>query len=256
VAGIDSGHVDTKAVVMSGGKVLGYASAPTRLDPATAAGTALNGALADAGMSQSELAGIVSTGIFRDVLESPALHVTATVSEHMADARGALFLNQKARTVVDLGGNVHKIIRFDRAGNLADVAQNDKCADGLGIFLSTAAHSLGLSEPELSELALGSTGSHAIAIQCSLSAQTDATDLVCQGIAAADVARAALGYVVERVASLCRSMPLAEEVVVAGGLAQSAALVGQLRTALGVHLSLPERPQYVGAIGAAVRGQP
>ncbi len=256
VAGIDAGHVHTKAIVMRGHDLLGAGSAPTRLDPISAAQAALDEALAQAGIAIGDLTAIVATGIYRDVIGSSRLRVTRTVPEHMADASGALFFNEAARTIVDIGGNIHKVVRFDGAGNLLDVAQNDKCADGLGFFFSTAAGSLGLSEDQMSELAAGASDEGALAIQCAFSAQSDATDLVCRGIPGADVAGAILGYVVERVRSLCRSMPLEREVVVAGGLARSAELVRRLQAVLGRDLSVPELPQYAGAIGAVMRGQP
>ncbi len=157
LAGLDAGHVNTKAVIMRGEEILGYCTVPTGFDVVAAAQTALNGASENAGISRSELGGIVTTGIFRDMVKVPPLNVTGTVPEYVADAKGALFLNKNSRTVIDIGGNIHKAIRYDQNGNLLDVIQNDKCADGLGIFYTTMAKAMGLSERELSELALKST---------------------------------------------------------------------------------------------------
>jgi len=253
LAGLDAGHVDTKAVIMRGQQILGYAKVPTGFDVIAAAQSALNGALENAGVSADELAGMATTGIFRDEAKVLPLEGIATVPEYVADAKGALFLNKDSRTVIDIGGNIHKAVRYDGNGDLLDVTQNDKCADGLGIFYTTTAKAMGLSEQEMSELALQSGKNLSVAIQCALSAQSDAIDLVCQGVDIADVANAVSKFIGERVADMCTYMSLTKEIVVAGGLAKSRALVGHLARLLKADLRVLDLPEYVGAIGAAMR---
>jgi predicted CoA-substrate-specific enzyme activase len=252
VAGLDVGHVYTKAVIMRGQEILGYRTVPTGFDGVAAAETALNHALENVGISRGELTGIVSTGIFRDMVKVPPLNVTTTVPEYVADAKGAFFLNKNSRTVIDIGGNTHKAMHYDQNGNLLDVIQNDKCADGLGIFYTTIAKAIGLSEQEMSELALKSTRDVSIAIQCALSAESEAIDLMCQGVDTADVADAVSKFMSERVAAMCTYMPLTKEIVVAGGLAKSKALIKHLSRLIKQDVSVLDLPEYVGAIGAAI----
>ena len=252
VAGLDAGHVHTKAIIMKEQEILGYATAPTGFDVVAAAETALNHALDTVGVARCELAGIVATGLFRDMIEAPPLNVTTTVPDYMADAKGALFLNKNSRTVIDIGGNIHKAMHYDQNGNLLDVIQNDKCADGLGIFYTMMARALGLSEQEMSELALKSTKDVSIAIQCALSAESEAIDLMCQGVEAADVADAISKFMSERVAAMCTYMSLTREVVVAGGLAKSPALIKHLSSLIRQEVSVVDLPEYVGAIGAVM----
>ena len=252
LAGLDVGHVTTKVVLVNGEDILGYATAPTGLDVNAAARSALHAALETAGVAHSELGGILATGIFRDVIQDLPLTVTATIPDYMADAKGALFLNRKSRSVIDMGGNIHKAVSYDEKGNLLDVIQNDKCADGLGIFYTTMADALGVSEEDLSELALKSTRSVSVAIQCALSAESEAIDLLCQGVDVTDVADAISRFIIERVAAMCSSMPLKREIVVAGGLAKSKALMKHLRVLLKQDVSVSRFPDYVGAIGAVM----
>ncbi|MFH1350457.1 MAG: acyl-CoA dehydratase activase [Pseudomonadota bacterium] len=252
LAGLDAGHIHTKAIIMRGQEILGYCTVPTGFDVIGAAQTALNDASGKAGISRGELGGIVATGIFRDVTEVPPLNVTETVPEYVAHAKGALFLNKNSRTVIDIGGNIHKAIRYDQDGNLLDVVQNDKCADGLGIFYTSISKAVGLSEQEMTELALKSTRNLSIAIQCSLSAESDAIDLMCQGMDIADVADAISRFIAERVADMCISMSLTREIVVAGGLAKSQALIKHLASLIKEDLSVLNLPEYVGAIGAVI----
>jgi predicted CoA-substrate-specific enzyme activase len=252
LAGLDVGHVTTKAVIMKGQEILGYSTGPTGFDVVAAAQTALNHALDNVGVSRGELAGIVATGIFRDMIKVPPLNVTRTLPDYAADAKGALFLDKNSRTVIDIGGNIHKAIRYGQNGNIVDVIQNDKCADGLGIFYTTMAKAIGVSEQELSELALKSTKNVSVAIHCAVSAESEAIDLMCQGVDIADVADAISRFIVERVAAMCTVMPLAQEIVVAGGLAKSKALMKHLPGLLKQDVSVLNLPEYVGAIGAVI----
>ncbi|MGZ6275257.1 MAG: acyl-CoA dehydratase activase [Syntrophales bacterium] len=252
VAGLDAGHITTKALIMSGREILGYYIVPTGFDVVAAAETALNHVLENIGISRRELAGIVSTGIFRELMKGPTLNVTMTVPEYVSDAKGAFFLNKSSRTVIDIGGNIHKAMHYDQNGSLLDVIQNDKCADGLGIFYTTMAKALGLSEQEMSELALKSTKEVSIAIQCALSAEAEAIDLMCQGIDTADVADAVSKFISERVAAMCTYLPLTKEIVAAGGLAKSPAMIKHLSRLLKKDVGVLRLPEYVGAIGAAI----
>jgi len=252
LAGLDAGHVNTKAVIMRENEILGYCTVPTGFDAVAAAQTALTDALGNAGISRAELDEIVATGIFGDMTKAPPLNVTQAVPDYVADAQGALFLNENSRTVIDIGGNIHKAIRYDQNGNLLDVTQNDKCADGLGIFYTTMSKALGLREQEMSELALTSTKNLSVAIQCALSAESDAIDLMCQGEDIADVADAISRFIVERVADMCTYMTLTKEVVVAGGLAKSQAVIKHLPSLINQDVSVLNLPEYVGAIGAVI----
>ncbi len=252
IAGVDSGHIHTKAVIIRGRDILGYATADTGFNVVRAADAALKGAVKNAAISESKLIGVVSTGIYKETVNLPSLHITARIAEYVADARGAFFLNEKSRTMIDIGGNIHKAVHYDHRGVLLDVIQNDKCADGLGIFYTSMAKLMGLSEEKLSELALKSTGHVSLAIQCALSAESDAIDLISQGTAAADVADAISKFIAERVAAMSTYMPLTKEIVIAGGLAKSPAVVKHLSNLIKREVSVPDLPEYVGAIGAAM----
>jgi activator of 2-hydroxyglutaryl-CoA dehydratase len=68
----------------------------------------------------------------------------------------------------------------------------------------------------------------------------------------ADVADAISRFIVERVAAMCTSISLAQEIVVAGGLAKSKAVMKHLPGLLRQDVSVLNLPEYVGAIGAVM----
>ncbi len=252
LAGLDAGHINTKAVLMRGGKILGHAAVHTGFDAVAAAQTALDRCLETAGASAGELAGMAATGIFRERIKEAPLNAAKTIPEDEADAKGALFLNRNSRTVIDIGGNIHKAIRYDERGKVLNVIQNDKCADGLGIFYTSMARALGVNEQELSELALKSTEQVSVAIHCAVSAESEAIGLMCEGVDIADVADAITRFMVERVAAMSTFMSLSHEIIVAGGLAKSKALVKHLSGMLKQDLHAVDLPEYICAIGAAL----
>ncbi len=252
LAGLDAGHIHTKVVLMRGDKILGRAAVPTGFDAVAAAQTVLDRTLETVGVSVAELAGMAATGIFRDRIKAPPLNAARTIPEDEADAKGALFLNRNSRTVIDIGGNIHKAIRYDENGKVLNVIQNDKCADGLGIFYTSMARALGVNEHELSELALKSTKQVSVSIHCAVSAESEAIGLMCEGVDIADVADAITRFMVERVAAMSTFMSLSREIVVAGGLAKSKALIKHLSGMLRQDVHAVDLPEYVGAIGAAL----
>lgn len=253
LAGLDMGYVNTKVVIIRQEEILGYDMVPSGFDLVAAAQTTLSQALDKAGISLDELARIAGTGIFGQMAyDIPSVNATKVVPEYVADAKGALFLNKNSRTVIDVGGNTCKAISYDQTGNALHVVTNDKCAAGEGIFLNAMAKALGLNEQEIAETALKSTKDVSITAQCTISAESEVVTLMSRDIDVADIADAVLKAIAERVAAMASSIPLAQEIVVAGGLAKSKALINNLSSSMKQDLSALKLPEFAGAIGAAL----
>lgn len=251
-AGLDIGHVNTKLILMEDSKIIYYWKEPTRLDPVASIKRALNNCLNNPIVSSNKISGVVATGIFKDLIKEAPVELKETISEHEALAKGAIFLEKNSRIVIDFGGNISKVIRYDQEGNLLDVVENDKCADGIGIFFKTMAKVLGMDEEEISNSALKSKRDLSVAIQCGLSAASDALDLIANGNEISDVGNAILKFIAERIYSMCTYMPVNKEVVVAGEMAKSKALIKHLSNLMKQELKVLNLPEYVGAIGSII----
>ena len=92
--------------------------------------------------------GIVATGYGR--ISVP--YADKTVTEITCHAKGALFLNPKDMTVIDIGGQDTKVIVVED-NMVSDFLMNDKCSAGTGKFLEVMANRLGLTLHEMFELA-------------------------------------------------------------------------------------------------------
>ena len=82
LAGIDAGHIDTKAIIMRGQEILGYCTVPTGFNVVDAAQTALNDASDNAGITLGELGAVIATGIFKDMIDDMIKKFTIMTNEN------------------------------------------------------------------------------------------------------------------------------------------------------------------------------
>jgi len=248
VAGIDIGSLSAEAVIMSGGKILAYSIVPTGADSRRAAETALEKALESAGRSRDEIGFVVATGYGRANVPLASLQVT----EITCHGRGAVYLFPDARTVIDIGGQDSKVIRLDDRGTVVDFVMNDKCAAGTGRFLEVMARALETEVDRLSEVAATASRSATISSMCTVFAESEVVSLIGQGAPRDEIARGLMESVAERTASMVHRVGLAPEVVMTGGVAKNKGVVRALEKRLGRVIRVPDEPQIVGALGAAL----
>ena len=145
--GMDIGSSATKAVVLEeNGAVRATAAVP--MGAGTAGVSLVLAALAEQGVEESGLGGVVATGYGRKRFPQAGKQI----SEISCHAKGARHLCPQVRTVIDVGGQDSKVIRLDANGLVEQFVMNDKCAAGTGRFLDMMAHVTGLSLEEMSRL--------------------------------------------------------------------------------------------------------
>jgi predicted CoA-substrate-specific enzyme activase len=247
-AGCDVGSTTAKAVILRDGRISGSAVLPTGANPERAASDAMAGALREAGLRLEEVRRCVGTGYgrkripFGDALES----------EIACHARGAVWQCPGARTLVDIGGQDAKAVRFDPAGSVSRYQYNDKCAAGTGRFLETIAAALDVALEDLGSLSARSREHLTLSNQCVVFAETEILSLVNDGRETADIVRALHQAAARRATAMARAVGVEREVVMAGGVARNAGMFEALQEALGVPLRSLPHPQLNGAIGAAL----
>jgi predicted CoA-substrate-specific enzyme activase len=130
---------------------------------------------------------------------------------------------------------------------------NDRCAAGTGRFLENMAHTLGMAVDEFGPHALAATGQAVrISSMCTVFAESEVVSLIARG---EDSHRVALGLhqaIVDRVSGMVRRVGVQQRLVFAGGVALNRCLQQLFAELLGVPLSVPQQPQIVGALGAAL----
>jgi (R)-2-hydroxyacyl-CoA dehydratese activating ATPase len=248
--GLDVGSTTTKAVVMNGGgALLGHYVLKTGGYFEDRARVALDNALEQAGYSRQDIGRMVATGYGR-LRVADADEVLTELSCH---ARGAYHHVSREITVVDIGGQDNKFLKLDADGRRGRSRMNRKCAAGTGAFIENAARQLGLECSELQAIAESTDEVVEIGSFCTVFAGTEIIEHLRQGSSMAAIVRGIMRAVALRVFEMGR---WSGEIVMTGGVAEYFPIVGrELEELSGCPVIIPERPQIVGALGAALFAQ-
>ncbi len=203
-------------------------------------------------MSGQKYDTIVSTGYGRYLAQTYL--GCPIITEIKAYARGAEFMFPGCRTILDIGGQDSKVIKTN-AGRVEDFEMNDRCAAGTGKFLEVMATTLGCTIDQFWEEALKAVDSVAISSMCTVFAESEVVSLISQG---KDIRSISLGLhqaILNRIMAMLGRIGFEEQIVFAGGVAKNRCMVHLIEKKLGGLILLPEEPQIVGAIGAALAAQ-
>jgi len=247
-AGVDVGAATAKTVIMADSEIIAHAIIPTGYNVARAAEEVTGAALKQAGLSLTDLNYIVATGYGRNGVSFA--HKTA--SEIICHARGVNFSMEAARTVIDIGGQDSKVIGVREDGTVSDFVMNDKCAAGTGRFLEVMAGVLGLDIEEMGPISLTSDEPCLISSTCTIFAETEMVSLRADGRTREDLVAGIHRAVASRVMVMGRTVGYKEQVVFTGGVAKNIGIKNSLEAGIGLPILIPEEPQIMGALGAAL----
>jgi predicted CoA-substrate-specific enzyme activase len=243
VAGLDIGSRTIALVAWDGEQIVRAEVVDTGTDPLSNARALLDG---------YPYRRLVATGYGRHLAAEREL-ADEVISEIKAYGLGAYHLYPDVGTVLDVGGQDSKVIRVGPGGRVQRFEMNDRCAAGTGRFLENMARTLGMGVADFGSHAL-EAGGHAVRISsmCTVFAESEVVSLIARG---EDSHRVALGLhqaIVNRVGGMIRRVGVSERFVFAGGVAYNPCLQQLFAQALAVPLTVPDDPQVVGALGAAL----
>lgn len=193
---------------------------------------------------------LVVTGYGRH-LAAPA-HGGEAVSEIKAFAVGARHLYPDCRSVIDIGGQDCKVIRLSPEGDVQKFEMNDRCAAGTGRFLEVMAATLEVTVGSLGDLALGAARQITLNSLCTVFAESEVVSLIGRGEEPGVIALALHEAIATRVATMAKRVGIGGKTVFAGGAALNRCLGKLLGAKLGTGLIVPDSPETVGALGAAL----
>ena len=174
------------------------------------------------------------------------------ISEIKAFTKGTHYLFPNCRTILDIGGQDTKAISMDGKGRIKKFEMNDKCAAGTGRFLEIMAMALRFSLQEFGDRALEADEAEKINCMCTVFAESEVISQLARGADRRAVARGIIQSVVNRSITQLKKVGLTDDVVFVGGVAFNNGVVSLLEQNLGSPVFIPEDPQIVGAIGAAL----
>lgn len=195
---------------------------------------------------------LIATGYGRKLVQE---HFSAeTITEIRAHALGARRLFPECRAVLDIGGQDTKAIALDVAGGVRKFEMNDRCAAGTGKFLEFMATSFQVPIERFGAFALTGEPGLTINSMCTVFAETEATSLMAGGNKPAAIARALHLSVVKRSLSMLRRIASDGPLVFSGGVARNRCMIELIEAEIGTALLVPQDPDMVGALGAALHG--
>lgn len=252
-AGVDIGSTTTKVVINDDSKTLASMITPSGDLPGKTALELFARALTQAGMEESQVQVITTTGYGRRLTDFGDVIIT----EIKACAIGVLHQNAldgQIRTIIDVGGQDTKVIALDDEGDIEDFSMNDKCAAGTGRFLEALAQKLNLSYEDFVRLALQSDTMLQMNSTCAVFAESEVVGMLARGIPKEDIAAAAHNSIASRIASMVRRVGQRGAYCFVGGGARNEALVKAIEEHLNHTVFVPPDAQVIVALGAAVGG--
>lgn len=249
VAGIDSGSTTTNVVILDESRhIVSFSIAPTGVYIDQSAHKTYQEALKKADLSKDHIVRSVSTGYGRTGIGFGDRDIT----EITCHAKGAYFLDQRVRTVIDIGGQDSKVIKLQPSGEVKDFAMNDKCAAGTGRFLEMMAQSLGITLQQMSAYGLNWEENITISSMCSVFAQSEVVSLIASGKKLPDIVHGLNVSVATKVLALRGRTQTERECMLTGGVAKNIGVVKAVEEKLGYPVLVPQEPEICGALGAAL----
>jgi len=251
-AGIDIGSTTIKIVIIKDNAIIGSGKTYAGTTPAQTAKNLYNKTLTDSDITENKIDAIATTGYGRRLVNFGDIVLT----EIRACAIGAAFVLPEilVRTIIDVGGQDTKVISISEDGEIEGFSMNDKCAAGTGRFLEMLASRLDMTYEEFVTAALESFDTLLqMNSTCAVFAESEAIGMLAKGEKKGNIAAAAHHAIASRIASMVRRTAVAaENCLFTGGGALNRALVKALEEQLGNKILIPQDPQLIVAIGAAL----
>jgi benzoyl-CoA reductase subunit D len=105
---------------------------------------------------------------------------------------------------------------------------------------------------EMGPLSLKAERASPINATCVIFGESDVVSLIHRQESKPEIARAIFDAMADRVSSMVYRLGVNPDVVLVGGVAKDVGFVASLKRKLGIDILIPEQPEFVGALGAAL----
>jgi len=248
VDGIDIGSAFSKAVIMAKSEIISYHVMPSGGDYKLTAEQVAGEALTKAKLSLKDIDYAVATG-YGAANVSFSNQVVTDIS---CQGRGICYLFPSARTVIDIGGQFTRVFRVDDRGRATAFLLSEKCAAGSGRFLQVIARVLQIDLEDIGELSLSSQNRVDFNTGCAVFAESEAISRIAEGTAKEDILAGLHRTLAAKIQTMVARLGLEPDCAVVGGGAKDIGLVKSIEESLACSLLVPEEPQIVAALGAAL----
>ncbi|MCC7094742.1 MAG: benzoyl-CoA reductase subunit D [Ignavibacteriaceae bacterium] len=241
-------YADDKKIILSKTEKI------RKRNPVDVADELVNFMLKKSNLDYDNISYIASTGE-GEMVEKKTGHFYSMTTH----ARGGLYFNTDARTVVDMGALFVRAIKVNDKGKVLDYKMTGQCASGSGQFIENISRYLGLAIEEVGDISLKSAAPETPSGICAVLAETDVINMVSRGIATPDIIKGIHLSIANRVVRLLSSLKADSPIVLTGGMAMNKGMVEAIRELSNESkhkfefTAYPESI-YAGAVGAALWG--
>lgn len=245
IAGIDIGSRAIKLVVWSQGQVTRRTMVPTTFEPVKAIRQLVE---------EADVQRVAATGHGRDLCrhrpaDCPQAEIVSTI---MANVTGAKSLEPRCRRILDIGALETLVISLTSSGDVYNYELSSICAAGTGKYLEFMATSLKVPLEELGNYALQADKRMRMESGCTVFAEREAMFMVANGENPRNIAMALHLSILDRTLEILRRVGGSSPLVMVGGLAHNTCIRQLLQEQLDEDVIVPENPDFVGALGAAL----
>jgi (R)-2-hydroxyacyl-CoA dehydratese activating ATPase len=248
VLGIDIGSITSKAVILNGTQILSWAIILSGGNLKAAAAEIIKQVLAKACLSFTDIDYIVATGYGA----ANVISANESVVDISCNGRGISYLFPSCHTVVDIGGQFTRVLRIDDTGHLLSFVLSEKCAAGSGRILNVIARVLQVSVEDLGELSVKSKNKIDFTTGCAVFNETEAVSRIAEGALKEDIAAGINRTLASKIQSLIERVGFMPDLALVGGGAKNIGLIKAIKEISGYNALIPEEPQIVAALGAAL----
>jgi predicted CoA-substrate-specific enzyme activase len=245
--GVDIGSIYLHTVTLDEkGRVTGSAYLPHRGDVQQSCVQSLEG------INLLTVRASAVTGVGGNTLEG----LGEVVNPVVCMVEGTRHLYPDVRNILYIGAGSFALIRLNEMGEYIRHTGNTACASGTGSFLDQQAFRLHFTPEELSSAAERAGRCPGVATRCAVFAKTDMIHLQQEGYTPEEIAAGlchSMGQAT--VEMMLRGRTLSGRTVMIGGVAKNRRVLAAVQEKAGVPVDVPEHPELVPAIGAALHAR-
>ena len=246
--GIDIGSGSSKGVITEDNKVITSHQLLSGVDYRKVSKELVDALLTGSGLSEKDISNAVATG-------QGAASVSfdnQVVTDIRCCAKGINYLFPSARTIIDVQGQSSQVIRIDETGLVGNFVISEKCASGSGRFMDIISNVLQIPLAEIGSLSLQSDNPIVFTTACAVFGESEAVSRVAEGLPKEDILAGVHKALAEKLSSMVNRVGLEKECAISGGGGLNIGLVKWIEKKLGISLLVPDQPQFVTALGAAI----
>jgi (R)-2-hydroxyacyl-CoA dehydratese activating ATPase len=251
-AGIDAGSRAIKIILFDSdkGQIIDYSITDQGVQQDLLIESVYEALLRRNNLKPENIRNIIATGYGRNIQTI----TSNTITEITCHARGVRHLIPHVRTIIEIGGQDSKLLKLNADGKVQDFTMNDRCAAGTGRFLEVVANRLSISLDELGYLAARSKSPAVISSMCVVFAETEIIGLLSSGIQPEDIVAGVMNSIASRIMAMA-GRNLTDPLVFTGGVALIPGMDKAISKTIDKDIEIVQKPQYTGALGAALLGE-